>query len=327
MNTLRVIMAALLGLLLVSPTASAASQYERQYERYVALGDSYTSGPGIPWPRLDRLACYTSTNNYPAWLADNLGLPSYTDGSCGGADTTNMLQPQTPPLPFGTHPPQFSFLRADTDLVTIGIGGNDFGVFGTLTSRCPELRSSDPTGSPCRNEFTVNGVDTMQQKVAMTGDRVRAVLSGVHERSPDAKVVLVGYPRIVPPTGTCPNVLPIADGDLRWLDEVEQALNNALETAANADGRTTFVDMYPASLGHDACAGQSAWIQGKDNNLLAAIKYHPFKAGMVGVANEISKTLGARATAGKREMPRSIAKSVIGDKSTVTRLTKAGAGR
>jgi lysophospholipase L1-like esterase len=322
-NTLRVIMAALLGLLLVSPTASAAPQYER----YVALGDSYTSGPGIPWPRLDRLACYTSTNNYPAWVADNLGLRSYTDGSCGGADTTNMLQPQTPPIPLGTHPPQFSFLRADTDLVTVGIGGNDFGVFGTLTSRCPELRGSDPTGSPCRDEFTVDGVDTMKQKVAMTGDRVRAVLSGVHERSPNAKVLLVGYPRIVPPSGNCPNVVPIADGDLRWLDEVEQALNGALENAANADGSTTFVDMYPASLGHDACAGRDAWIQGKDNNVFAAIQYHPFKAGMVGVANEISKALGARTGAGKREVPASVDKSVVGDKSTVTRLTRAGAGR
>jgi lysophospholipase L1-like esterase len=321
-NTLRVIMAALLGLFLVTPVASAAPRYER----YVALGDSYTSGPGIPWPRLDRLACYTSTNNYPAWVADNLRLRSYTDGSCGGADTTNMLQPQTPPIPLGTHPAQFSFLRADTDLVTVGIGGNDFGVFGQLTGRCPELRDSDPTGSPCRNEFTVDGVDTMKQKVAMAGDRVRAVLSGVHERSPQAKVVLVGYPRIVPPAGTCPSVMPFADGDLRWLDEVEQALNSALENAADEDGRTTFVDMYPASLGHDACAGPAAWIQGKNNNVFAAIQYHPFKAGMVGMANEISKALGARTGAGKRPVPASVDRSVVGDKSTVTRLTRAGAG-
>lgn len=323
MNTLRVIMAALLGFVLVTPAASAAPQYER----YVALGDSYTSGPGIPWPRLDRLTCYTSTNNYPALLADNLGLRSYTDASCGGADTTNMLEPQTPPIPLGTHPPQFSFLHADTDLVTVGIGGNDFGVFGTLVGTCPTLRDSDPTGSPCREQFTVDGVDTMKAKVAMTGERVRAVLAGVHERSPNAKVLLVGYPRIVPPQGSCSSVLPIADGDLRWLDEVEQALNSALESAADADGATTFVDMYPASLGHDACAGREAWIQGKDNNLFAAISYHPFKSGMIGVANEISKTLGVRTGAGKAAVPRSVPKSVVGDASTVTLLTRAGHGR
>ncbi|WP_260478911.1 SGNH/GDSL hydrolase family protein [Kibdelosporangium aridum] len=326
MNTLRVIMVSVLAFLLVTPVAAAAPT-ARTYERYVALGDSYTSGPGIPWPRLDRLACFTSTNNYPALLADNLGLRSYTDGSCGGADTTNMLNPQTPPLPLGQHPPQFSFLRADTDLVTIGIGGNDFGVFGDLTSTCPDLRASDPAGAPCQRHYTVNGVDTMKQKVAMTGDRVRAVLAGVHERSPNAKVLLIGYPRIVPPQGNCPDVLPIADGDLRWLDDVEQALNGALANAANADGRTTFVDMYPASLGHDACAGRDAWIQGKENNLFKAIQYHPFKSGMVGVANEISKVLGARTGTHNRQVPRSVDKAVVGDASTVTLLTRAGHGR
>jgi lysophospholipase L1-like esterase len=322
-KTLRVIIVALLGFVLVNPIASAAPQYER----YVALGDSYTSGPGIPWPRLDRLHCYTSTNNYPALLAENLGLRSYTDGSCAAADTTNMLLPQKPPIPLGTHPAQFSFLRADTDLVTIGIGGNDFGVFGELTGRCPELRESDPTGSPCRTQYTVNGADTMMEKVAMTGERVQAVLSGIHERSPSAKVVLVGYPRLVPPTGTCPNVMPFADGDLRWLDEVEQALNAALENAAEADGQTTFVDMYPASLGHDACAGQKAWIQGKDSNVFAAIEYHPFKAGMVGVADQISETLGAPTGAGKRSVPLSVDRSVVGDATTVTRLTEARQGK
>jgi lysophospholipase L1-like esterase len=319
-STLRVIMAVVVLFLSGTAVATAAPQYER----YVALGDSYTSGPGILWPRLDRLTCYTSTNDYPALLADNLRLGSYTDASCGGADTTNMLQSQTPPIPIGTHPAQFSYLRANTDLVTIGIGGNDFSVFGDLTGTCPGLRASDPTGSPCKAQYTVNGVDTMKAKVAMTGDRVRDVLSGVHQRSPLAKVILVGYPRIAPPAGTCPDVLPFADGDLRWVNEVEMSLNAALQGAAGDDGRTTFVDMYPASLGHDACAGPDAWIQGKDTNLFAAIAYHPFKAGMVGVANQISRVLGARTGAGTRAVPRSVDKSVVGDVHTVTLLTRAG---
>jgi lysophospholipase L1-like esterase len=319
-STLRVIMAVVVLFLSGTAVATAAPQYGR----YVALGDSYTSGPGILWPRLDRLTCYTSTNNYPALLADNLGLRSYTDGSCGGADTTNMTTPQVPPIPIGTHPAQFSYLRANTDLVTVGIGGNDFSVFGTLTSTCPGLRASDPAGAPCRAQFTVNGVDAMKAKVAMTGDRVRDVLAGVHQRSPQAKVVLVGYPRIGPPSGTCPDVLPFADGDLVWLNEVEMALNAALAKAAANDGNTTFVDMYPASLGHDACAGGNAWIQGKDSNLFAAIAYHPFKSGMAGMANQISRVLGAWTGAGTRAVPRSVDKSVVGNRMTVTLLTKAG---
>nr|WP_132119782.1 SGNH/GDSL hydrolase family protein [Actinocrispum wychmicini] len=313
-----------MAVLVLFLTGTAVATAAPQYERYVALGDSYTSGPGIPWPRLDRLTCFTSTNNYPALLADNLGLRSYTDGSCGGADTTNMTQAQVPPIPIGTHRAQFSYLRADTDLVTVGIGGNDFGVVGDLTSTCPDLRASDPTGTPCQAHFTVNGVDTMKAKVAMTGDRVQAVLAGVHQRSPNAKVVLVGYPRIAPASGTCPDVLPFADGDLKWLDGVEVALNTALAKAAANDGATTFVDMYPASLGHDACAGRNAWIQGKDTNLFAAIAYHPFKSGMVGMANQVGKALGVRTGSGSRAVPRSVPASVVGGKAAVTLLTRAG---
>ncbi|CAM4095806.1 SGNH/GDSL hydrolase family protein [Kibdelosporangium persicum] len=328
MSTLRVTMAVLVASVLVAPAATAAPE-ARAFEKYVALGDSYTAGPGIPSPRLDRLMCLTSTNNYPALLADNLGLRSYTDASCSGAETKHMLkaQPPLPLLPFGGNPPQFSFLRTDTDLVTIGIGGNDFDVFSDLTTMCPALQALDPAGSPCRTFYTAGGEDTMKQKVTKTGERVRAVLAGVHERSPDAKVLLVGYPRIAPPTGTCPDVLPFADGDLRWLDEVEQALNSALKSAAEADGNTTFVDMYPASLGHDACAGQDAWIQGKDSDISEAIQYHPFKSGMVGVANEISKVLGARTGTHKRDVPRSIDRAVVGDASTVTLLTRSRHGR
>ncbi len=55
---------------------------------------------------------------------------------CAGADTTNMTRPQGAPFN-GTNPPQLGALRIDTELVTLGIGGNDYGIFGSLTSTCP----------------------------------------------------------------------------------------------------------------------------------------------------------------------------------------------
>lgn len=272
-----------------SLAGAGAASAAPAYHHYVALGDSYTAGPLIPLQRLDPLTCFRSTSNYPAWLASSL-LTGYTDVSCSSADTTNMTAPQS--IPLGTAPPQFNALKPDTDLVTIGIGGNDFSVFGTLVGDCPKLRDQDPTGTPCEDSFTVDGVDTIKQRLPGTQARVTEVLRGVHERSPEAKVLLVGYPRIAPPTGTCPDILPFADGDLRWVDSVEQALNTALSDAAAADGRTTFVDTYGPSLGHDACAtGGAAWIQGKDIDLLGAYSYHPRMSGMIGVAGIIAKTL------------------------------------
>lgn len=287
------------GALLTTALTTAAGQASAsgtQHEAvdYVALGDSYTAGPLIPLPRLDPLGCVRSTSNYPAWLADHLDVRSYTDVSCSAADTTDMTGRQ--PLPvFGSHRPQFSALNSGTDLVTIGIGGNDFGVFGELTGTCPELAESDPTGSPCQDKYTVDGVDTMKERIAGTQDRVVEVLRGVHERAPEATVVLVGYPRIAPETGYCPDILPFADGDLRWLDSVERTLNAALATAADIDGDTVFVDTYTPSTGHDACAtGGAAWIQGKDTDLLRAASYHPRRSGMVGVASIIAHTLAGQ---------------------------------
>lgn len=280
---------AVLAALPVAGLSAPAAASAPRFQHYVALGDSYTAGPLIPLQRVDPVGCLRSTANYPALLSHRLGLLTYTDRSCSGADTTNMTNSQSVTL--GTNPPQFDGLAANTDLVSVGIGGNDFGVFGNITSVCPTLRASDPTGNPCQQHFTVNGVDTLRQQIAQTRVRVAAVIAGIHQRSPHATVLIVGYPRIAPPSGTCPDVLPFADGDYPYLDGIEQALNAALSGAVSDAGGATYVDTYTPSLGHDACAGGAAWINGQYLQLTAA-PYHPNGAGMVGEAKIIEAALG-----------------------------------
>ncbi|WP_253864098.1 SGNH/GDSL hydrolase family protein [Prauserella halophila] len=279
--------------LAITPSASATG-WQPRFGHYVALGDSYTSGPLVPLPKPTApLGCARSTTNYPTILAAQTHVGSFRDVSCGGAATGHMTEPQRTPL--GTNPPQLDALRPGTDLVTLGIGGNDEGVFGDLVGICPGLRDENPSGSPCRDHFTEAGTDTLAEAVARTGERVGAVLDEIAAASPRATVLVVGYPRITPAPGTgvtCPDVLPFADGDLAWADDIETALNDELRTASENHG-ASFVDMYPASYGHDACAGLQAWIQGKDTNPLVAMSYHPNAAGMYGVATEIRRTLSA----------------------------------
>ncbi|ALG10090.1 SGNH/GDSL hydrolase family protein [Kibdelosporangium phytohabitans] len=272
-------------------TAATATSAAPRFEHYVALGDSYTSGPFIPIQRTNPLGCGRSTANYPSVLAAALQVSEFTDVSCGAADTTNMTLPQ--PVPFnGTNPPQLDALRAGTDLVTIGIGGNDFSVFGTVISTCPDLRASDPTGNPCQRHVTADGVDTIAAAFEKTRPRVEAVLAAIHQRSPHARVLVVGYPRITPSSGTCPDILPFADGDYAWLQQVQQAMNRMLENAAGADGNATYVDTFGPSEGHDACAsGGAAWINGRTGNFFVAAAYHPFKQGMAGVAAVVRRHL------------------------------------
>jgi lysophospholipase L1-like esterase len=286
------------GLVAAAPAASAAPSFGK----YVALGDSYTAGPLIPWQRASW--CFRSNNNYPSWLATRLGLydapGAFTDASCSSADTTNMTTSQvtpSPDIPLSTQSSQFDALTPDTDLVTIGIGGNDYSVFGSLVGTCPTLRAADPTGSPCKAHFTAGGVDTMTTAVRHTGRNVAKVIRGVREHSPGAKIVLVGYPRLVPPRGYCPSVVPLSDGDYAWADQVERSLNAAIESAAKQE-KARFVDTYGPSLGHEACAGDAAWVAGRSTNLFAAAAFHPYRAGMEAEASLIAKALGVRGKSG-----------------------------
>ena len=271
-----------------SPADSAADH--SAVNHYVALGDSYTSGPLVPEQRPEIPGCARSTGNYPSLLAQRLDVAEFTDVSCGGASTEHMTAPQE--VDGGPNPPQLDALRADTDLVTLGIGGNDHNVFGRFITTCPPLREQDPAGAPCREQFTVDGVDTLVRDATGTGHRIATVLEEIHRRSPDARVVVMGYPRLVPEQGTCPDVMPFADGDLRWWDDVETALNTAIEKAVSADGKATFVDMYPSSRGHDACAWDAAWIQGQHDDPEAAARYHPRPSGMTGMADAAARAIG-----------------------------------
>jgi len=287
MRARRGLIVAVLTLCTVLGSALTASASVPRLD-YVALGDSYTAGPLIPLPRFDPFGCFRSTSNYPAQLAARLKVRSYVDVSCSGADTGDMTAPQS--ISLGSNPPQLDALRESTDLVTLGIGGNDYGVFGSIIGTCPGLRESDPTGNPCQRHFTVDGVDTLKAAIARTQDNITKVLAEIHARAPHAKVLAIGYPRIAPPSGTCPDILPFADGDYAWLNSVEEALNDAVAGAVADDGDASYVDTFTPSRGHDACAAEP-WINGKDTKLYAAASYHPFFAGMAGVAGIIYEKL------------------------------------
>jgi lysophospholipase L1-like esterase len=255
---------------------------------YVALGDSFSAGPLVPDARSDPAGCFRSTNNYPAYLAGYLGVRTYRDVTCSGARTRDFLRPQQ--LPFGqATPPQLDALSAGTDLVTVGIGGNDFGLFGSLVGTCAALRDRDPGGAPCRQSFIrrIGGrqVDTRLRDARRVEDHVARALRAVARRAPDAEVYLVGYPRLLPDRGRCVAV-PFAAGDYTWGGRVARQLNASLRGAADRAG-ATFVDLYPASRGHDACAGPQAWLNGSEALLGLAAGFHPFQAGMRGMARKV----------------------------------------
>jgi lysophospholipase L1-like esterase len=251
--------------------------------RYVALGDSFTSGPLIP-TQVD-LNCVRSNHDYPSQVKAAVHPSSFKDVSCAGATTADILNPGTGELGIGV-PAQIAAVTASTALVTIGISGNDIGFSNIITS-CAEASLSNPFGSPCKNQYTAGGVDQLQARITATAPKVAAVLTAVHAAAPNALVTLVGYPTILPNTGFgCWPVVPIAFGDVPYLRGIERSLNSMLAAAAAAHG-ASYVDTYTPTIGHDACKGQGTrWVEGLFPGSPAA-PFHPNALGEQAMANAV----------------------------------------
>jgi len=271
---------ALLALVVV-PTPAAEAQAPTGY---VALGDSFTAGPLVPNQSLNPLGCLRSTNDYPAVVARRLGL-SLRDVSCSGAQTRHMTEAQgvTP----GPNPPQFSALRADTAVVTLGIGGNDIG-FSGIVQNCATL---NPFGTPCRNDYVRNGQDELRNRIAATGPRVAAVIRGIRARSPQARIFVVGYPAILPETNFgCWPLMPLTFTDVGYLRGVEKALNRMLANRAAANG-ARYVDTYTPSIGRDACKSPTVrWVEPLIPANPAA-PVHPNARGLAGVGAIVANAI------------------------------------
>ncbi|WP_327721814.1 SGNH/GDSL hydrolase family protein [Streptomyces sp. NBC_00490] len=267
---------------------------------YVALGDSYTSGPKIPRQSGTPAGCERSDHNYPAVVAHQLGVTAtdFRDVSCSGATITDLTAPQK--TSNGTNPAQLSALSTRTRLVTLGIGGNDIG-FGSTVTKCVTMGAmygaigSDRVFSddaPCKKQYVDGGADEVAQKIQASGRQLSATLAEIERRAPKARVYVVGYPAILPADGKgCGRELPLAPGDATYLHDKGQQLNTMLSRQAEAAG-ATYVDTYSPSVGHDACSAEKTrWIEPlRPSRPAAAV--HPNAQGEQGMADAVLRAIG-----------------------------------
>lgn len=235
---------------------------------YVALGDSFSAGPLIGTMRTDPSGCARSRDNYPAFLADWLDVASYTDVTCSAA-TTADLYARMRMFDGKTTRPQLDAVSADTDLVTIGIGGNDFGIYDSL------IRCQDGTLATCP-------VATLEADARKVAGNVEQAVRRILKRAPEASVYVVGYPDILPTEGTCAAV-GASPEVLGPVTRVAGLLNDSLDKGARAAG-ATYVDLEAVSEGHDVCAKGRAWVNGPKFRVGIAAPFHPKINGMRAVA-------------------------------------------
>jgi hypothetical protein len=257
---------------------------------FVALGDSYAAGNLIPSsPSGTPTGCLRSSHDYGAVAAAALGV-SYVDATCTGATTASMTSPESVLL--GTNAPQFSRLAANDSVVTLTIGGDDI-AFLAILETCAKLSLTDLFGNPCQRHYTAGGTDQLAAAINATASKVAAVLKGIHQLAPSARVLVVGYPDILPATRHgCWPLVPFAFGDVPYLRGVEIGLNKMLARTAAAN-QAVFVDTYQATTGHDACKAPSV----KDVEGLIpaspAYPFHPNRRGEQVIANQVIAALKA----------------------------------
>jgi hypothetical protein len=210
------------------------------------------------------------------WANSAFDTGEYVFRACAGARTFNMHDdPATwPGNPDELRPmyterlQQVSRLFPSTDLVTLTIGGNDVG-FAPVLLACLKT-DAPPNLSSCFDE-NVTYEDTgltiaeyLDLLFAELPAKLDALYARVAERSPDATVVVAGYPTIFGSLAgsVLPCTYPWKTSTTTRFNRLAADLNHMIEAAADRVG-FHFVDVQPSFAGHEYCGTDpDTWIQG-----------------------------------------------------------------
>lgn len=260
--------------------------------RYVAMGSSFAAGPGVTRPADNRdPRCTRSNDNYAHQVARSLQL-ELIDVSCGGATTSHVLNG------WNELPPQIDALNADTQLVTVTIGGNDVGYVSGLfagscrggasaaeavKSACAAMRARGGSGGP---QTSTGAPDEAKWNAAEAG--LKAIAAEVSRRSPRARLVFVQYLTIVPNGKGC-LAMPLSPEALQQARDTSGRLSRLTKAVALRSGAEV-LPVATLSRGHGACA-RNAWVSGfvpiAAVSHAGFVPYHPNLAGMTAVANAL----------------------------------------
>ncbi|MFJ8626071.1 SGNH/GDSL hydrolase family protein [Kitasatospora sp. NPDC093550] len=287
------------ALALTSTSAQAAVPAPRHY---VALGDSYAAGAGVPGQSAG--LCLRSDHNYGHLVAAALKAAAYTDVTCSAAKVKHLTQSQYDAF-IKVNDPQLDGLTGDADLVTLGIGGNDLAAsdlgLGELVATCIAGAVVNPLGTPCKDVYHHGywdwrtwswqyGNDDLAERIDTTiAPQIADTLRRIHAKAPRAKVLLVGYPSVLPADGSqCVLRQPVTPGDVEYMYGVLTKLNGALKATAAANG-ATYVDTATPTVGHDVCS-DDRWIEGALPGS-PAVPFHPNATGEKVMADAVLAAL------------------------------------
>ncbi len=211
--------------------------------KYVALGDSYSSGTGTR--TFYEEECQRSVYAYPYLLHEAHPEWTFVNATCAGATTSDLLGSQV------------SSVTSNTNWVTYTIGGNDAGFSHVITECALPWWASNCNGA----------IDEAQEIIEYElPGRLDEVNEAIAERAATAHVVVLDYPRLF--NGEDCNAFTwFSPSEESRLNETADLLKEVIsEAASRAGSNFTFANVIPPFIGHAICEGGSGstteWING-----------------------------------------------------------------
>ncbi|CAL2062347.1 MULTISPECIES: SGNH/GDSL hydrolase family protein [Streptomyces] len=235
-------------------TQAASAQAASNSGGYVALGDSYASGVGAGSYISSSGDCDRSTNS-AAYLWNAAHKPtSFAFNACSGATTDDVMANQ------------LGSLNSSTSLVSISIGGNDAG-FASVMQTC--VLNSDST--------CLSAIASAKSYITNTlPGKLDTVYNAIHSKAPNARVVVVGYPRFYLLGQVC---LGLSDTKRSAINGAADTLDSTIQSRVSAHG-FAFGDVRSAFSSHEICSS-SSWLHSL-NVLDLTESYHPTADGQSG---------------------------------------------
>lgn len=316
-----------------------------EHVTYGALGDSYSSGEGVG-DYIDgtdegngKNVCHRSKKAFSQLLAPypydermvKVKGTAVTFLACSGARTPHIIGndaelglqdgeagngsgPSGMDEPFQSSSLEATDVTQGVELVTISIGGND--------TRWPEVLKWCLFETNCRN-YTVEGTgkllpDWIDAQIAIVESRLRVTLQKLKGNSPDAALLLVGYPPMFPRTeaeqkcGDLANPvwgLPglFAPND-NWSPDEQNMLRTAVDklndklAAVAAELEINFIDPRDKFAGHEVCGSKGAYIFELFSDLMKmngqSKSFHPNEEGQKAYQAVVEEYLKQQIVAG-----------------------------
>jgi len=240
-RTVRLLAVGCLALALAVPAAAAA-------DRYVALGDSFSSGVGTGSYTLSS-SCKRSVYAYPYLVAQQRPGTTLDFEACSGATTADLMANQIQAVPGAT-------------IVTVTIGGNDIH-FADLIVQC--------TLGDCSSALT----STDASLGTVLKPRLDSVFGAIKAAAPGAKVVVLGYPQIFS-TASCFGTLGISATERSKANLLAGDLDTLIGGRALAAG-LIYRSAIGKFTGHAVCSS-TPWLNGL-NLFNTGESYHPNRNG------------------------------------------------